>query len=293
VSSAQTGPAEAEAELVIITGISGSGRTTVARIFEDLGFHVVDNVPQSIMPSAATLMCAPGRPVALVVDLRAWSSGADMVASASTIRANGISTRILFMDARDDVLVRRFADSRRAHPLRADNTLTTAIARERDLLAEAREAADFVIDTSELTAEQLAGTVQQFLSAGFGSHLKVMVTSFGFKHGAPCDADFMVDVRFLPNPYWVDDLRDQDGRAGAVSSYVLQQHAAQTFLTTMVDMISEVAPGFEREGRWYVTVGVGCTGGKHRSVAIAQDLGTRLCGAGFTVSVQHRDVDRE
>jgi UPF0042 nucleotide-binding protein len=294
--STQTGPTTAKAELVVITGISGSGRGTVARVFEDLGFHVVDNVPQPIMLAAAELMCAPGRlgpHVALVVDVRSWPSGADIVTAVNTIRDHGITARLLFVDARDDVLLRRFADSRRSHPLRAERTLTMAIARERELLAEARGAADFVIDTSGLDAEQLHATVRHFLSGHVGRRLRVLVVSFGFKYGAPCDVDFIVDARFLPNPYWVDELRAQDGRASEVRSFVLEQHGAGAFVTDVADLVSQVCPGFEREGKWHLTVGVGCTGGKHRSVAIAQELGARLGEAGLSVDVHHRDLGRE
>jgi UPF0042 nucleotide-binding protein len=168
-----------------------------------------------------------------------------------------------------------------------------AIARERELLAEARGAADFVIDTSGFDAEQLRATVEQFLAGTFGRRVRVIVMSFGFKYGQPCDVDFIVDTRFLPNPYWVENLRGQDGRASAVSSFVLEQDGTGAFVTTVVDLVSLVCPGFAREKKWYLTIGVGCTGGKHRSVAIARELGARLGEASLSVGVLHRDLGRE
>ncbi|SNT62453.1 UPF0042 nucleotide-binding protein [Asanoa hainanensis] len=282
--------------LVIVTGVSGGGRSTVARALENVGFYVVDNLPQALMLEMAELAYAAGSPArltAMVLDVRSRAFSADLTGAVHALKERGFNPHVVFLDAADDVLIRRFESVRRSHPLQGDGRLADGIAAERKLLEEAREQADVIIDTSHLNVNQLRRRVEEMFGGEDARRLRVTVLSFGFKYGLPPDADFVLDARFLPNPFWVPELRDQTGRDEAVSDYVLGQHGAVPFVDTYARLILGTAPGFEREGKRYLTVAVGCTGGKHRSVAIAEELATRLRESRLSASAQHRDLGRE
>ncbi|MEV4617241.1 RNase adapter RapZ [Asanoa sp. NPDC049573] len=282
--------------LVIVTGVSGGGRSTVARALENVGFYVVDNLPQTLMLEMAELAYAAGGPArltAMVLDVRSRAFSADLTGAVHALKKRGFNPHVVFLDADDDVLIRRFESVRRSHPLQGDGRLADGIAAERKLLEEARDQADVIIDTSHLNVNQLRRRIEEMFGGEDARRLKVTVLSFGFKYGLPPDADFVLDARFLPNPFWVPELRDLTGRDEAVSGYVLGQHGAVPFVETYSRLIVGTAPGFEREGKRYLTVAVGCTGGKHRSVAIAEELATRLREARVSASAQHRDLGRE
>ena len=297
---AERTPAEtasrSDTDLVIVTGVSGGGRSTVARALENVGFYVVDNLPQALMVDMAELAFEAGgtaRHTAMVLDVRSRRFSSDLGGAIRALRERGFRPRVVFLDADDEVLIRRFESVRRPHPLQGDGRLADGIAAERELLAEARELADIFIDTSHLNVNQLRGRVEELFGAEDARQLRVTVLSFGFKYGLPPDADFVLDARFLPNPYWVPELREHSGRDPDVSKYVLGQRGATTFVETYARLINGTAAGFEREGKRYLTVAVGCTGGKHRSVAIAEDLARRLRELRLSAYAQHRDLGRE
>ncbi|MEV0716574.1 RNase adapter RapZ [Asanoa sp. NPDC050611] len=282
--------------LVIVTGVSGGGRSTVARALENVGFYVVDNLPQALMLEMAELAFAAGDPArrtAMVLDVRSRAFSSDLTSAVHALRERGFNPHVVFLDADDDVLIRRFESVRRSHPLQGDGRLADGIAAERKLLEEAREQADVIIDTSHLNVNQLRRRVEEMFGGEDARRLKLTVLSFGFKYGLPPDADFVLDARFLPNPFWVPELRDLTGRDEPVSDYVLGQHGAVPFVETYARLVVGTAPGFEREGKRYLTVAVGCTGGKHRSVAIAEELAAKLREARVSASAQHRDLGRE
>jgi UPF0042 nucleotide-binding protein len=290
------GPQRSETDLVIVTGVSGGGRSTVARALENVGYYVVDNLPQALMLDMAELAFAAGgaaRHTAMVLDVRSRAFSTDLAGAVKALRERGFHPQVVFVDADTEVLIRRFESVRRTHPMQGDGRLSDGIAAERDLLQEAREQADVFIDTSHLNVNQLRMRVEEMFGAEEARRLHVTVLSFGFKYGLPPDADFVLDARFLPNPYWVPELRDHSGREPEVSRYVLNQRGAVTFVETLARLLNATAPGFEREGKRYVTVAVGCTGGKHRSVAIAEELARRLRETRMAASAQHRDLGRE
>jgi UPF0042 nucleotide-binding protein len=287
---------EQETELVVVTGVSGGGRSTVARALENVGFYVVDNLPQALMLDMAELAQKAGgaaQRTAMVLDVRSRAFSADLVGAIRALKERGFHPRVVFVDADDEVLIRRFESVRRSHPLQGDGRLADGIAAERELLEEARDQADVIIDTSHLNVNQLRRRVEEMFGGEDARRLRVTVLSFGFKYGLPPDADFVLDARFLPNPYWVPELREHTGREEEVSRYVLGQRGAVTFVETYARLINATAPGFEREGKRYLTVAVGCTGGKHRSVAIAEELAARLRHARLSANAQHRDLGRE
>lgn len=286
----------AETDLVIVTGLSGGGRSTVARALENVGYYVVDNLPQALLLEMAELAHAAGgaaRRTAMVLDVRSRAFSTDLTGAVKALRDRGFHPRLVFVDADDRVLIRRFESVRRAHPLQGTGRLADGIAAERDLLLDAREQADVLIDTSHLNVNQLRARVEEMFAGEDARRLRVTVLSFGFKYGLPPDADFVLDARFLPNPYWVPELRDHTGQDSDVSRYVLGQHGARTFVETYARLVNSTAPGFEREGKRYLTVAVGCTGGKHRSVAIAEELARRLRDVRLAAAPQHRDLGRE
>ena len=289
-------PERSETDLVIVTGLSGGGRSTVARALENVGYYVVDNLPQALMLDMAELAHAAGgaaQRTAMVLDVRSRAFSTDLAGAVKALRERGFHPRVLFVDADDEVLIRRFENVRRSHPLQGSGRLSDGISAERELLQEAREHADVFIDTSHLNVNQLRSRVEELFGAEDARRLRVTVLSFGFKYGLPPDADFVLDSRFLPNPYWVPELREHSGQEPAVSRYVLSQRGAMTFVETLARLINATASGFEREGKRYVTVAIGCTGGKHRSVAIAEELARRLREVRLSASAQHRDLGRE
>jgi len=285
-----------DVDLVIVTGVSGGGRSTVARALENVGYFVVDNLPQALMLEMAELAARAGgtaRQTAMVLDVRSRAFSVDLAGAVQALKDRGFSPRVVFVDADDDVLIRRFESVRRPHPLQGDGRLAEGIAAERVLLEQAREQADVLIDTSHLNVNQLRGRIEELFASEDSRRLRVTVVSFGFKYGLPPDADFVLDARFLPNPYWVPELREHSGRDEDVSRYVLGQRGAMTFVETYARLVNATAPGFEREGKRYLTVAVGCTGGKHRSVAIAEELAKRLRDLRLVANAQHRDLGRE
>jgi UPF0042 nucleotide-binding protein len=282
-------------DLAIITGMSGAGRSTAANVLEDLGWFVVDNLPPALLPTLAEL---GGRSrgdvarMAAVVDVRSRAFFADLTAALAQLAADGSDPRIIFLEASDDALVRRHEAVRRPHPLQGDGRLVDGISREREMLRDLRADADIVLDTTDLNVHELGSKVlSAFEQDTAGLHATVM--SFGFKYGLPVDADLVADARFLPNPYWVPELRPLTGRDDAVRDYVLAQVGAAEFLDTYEQLLDIIGAGYQREGKRYVTVAIGCTGGKHRSVAIAEDLAARMRTHGVDATVLHRDLGRE
>ncbi|MFG2050230.1 RNase adapter RapZ [Micromonospora sp. NPDC048935] len=288
--------AESETTLVVVTGVSGGGRSTVARALENVGYYVVDNLPQALMLDMAELAFKAGgaaRRTAMVLDVRSRAFSTDLAGAIRELKERGFSPRVVFVDADDEVLIRRFESVRRSHPLQGDGRLADGIAVERGLLEEARDQADVIIDTSHLNVNQLRRRIEELFGGEDARRLRVTVLSFGFKYGLPPDADFVLDARFLPNPYWVPELREHTGREEAVSAYVLGQEGAEAFVASYADLVNATTAGFEREGKRYLTVAVGCTGGKHRSVAISEELAARLRHSGLAANAQHRDLGRE
>ena len=283
-------------ELAIITGMSGAGRSTAANVLEDLGWFVVDNLPPALLPTLAELGGRAARGdvprIAAVVDVRSRAFFADLTAAMAQLATDGSDPRIIFLEASDDVLVRRHEAVRRPHPLQGDGRLSEGIAREREMLGDLRAEADIVLDTTNLNVHELGAKVlAAFEEVGPGLHATVI--SFGYKYGLPVDADLVVDCRFLPNPHWVPELRPLTGRDAAVRDYVLQQNGAAELLDAYERVLSVIGEGYQREGKRYATVAVGCTGGKHRSVAIAEEIARRLRGSGVDTDIVHRDLGRE
>ena len=295
-ASTEEVPQRSDTDLVIVTGVSGGGRSTVARALENVGYYVVDNLPQALMLDMAELAYAAGgtaRRTAMVLDVRSRAFSTDLTGAVKALRDRGFNPRVVFVDADNEVLIRRFESVRRPHPLQGTGRLSDGIAAERELLEEAREQADVLIDTSHLNVNQLRSRVEELFGNEDARRLRVTVLSFGFKYGLPPDADFVLDARFLPNPHWVPELRPLTGRDAEVSRYVLSQRGATTFVETLARLINATTPGFEREGKRYVTVAIGCTGGKHRSIAIAEELARRLRDMRLSAYAQHRDLGRE
>ena len=282
-------------ELVVVTGMTGAGRSTAAKELEDLGFYVVDNMPPSLVIDVVRLVDESRgvqQPIAVVVDVRSGSFF-DSLEATRAQGAIGRRTTLLFLEASDDVLVRRQEAARRPHPLQGDGRLLDGLIRERKVLEGLRGDADLVIDTTDLNVHQLTKRVADAFGSPQATRLKVTVVSFGFKYGIPVDADFVADMRFLPNPHWIPELRPQSGRDAAVSSYVLARDGAEEFLDRYVPLLEAVAGGYLAEGKRFVTVAIGCTGGKHRSVAMTEELTARLRDRGFDVRAAHRDLGRE
>ncbi len=284
------------AELVIVTGMSGAGRSTAANALEDLGWYVVDNLPPALLPVLADLAARPRAAaprIAAVTDVRSGTFFVELRSALDQLRAKGLVPRVVFLEASDDALVRRFESVRRPHPLQGEGRIVDGILRERQLLRDLRGDADLVFDTSALNVHQLSAKISKAFSDEDVPALRATVMSFGFKYGLPVDADLVADLRFLPNPHWVPDLRPQTGRDPAVSDYVLAQDGATEFVDAYDRVLAIVEEGYRREGKRYVTVAVGCTGGKHRSVAVAEELAARLRARGTDAGVVHRDLGRE
>jgi UPF0042 nucleotide-binding protein len=285
-------------ELLILTGMSGAGRSTVAHALEDLGWYVVDNLPPAILPELASQTDGSDfASVAVVVDVRGGKFFDDLSASLNTLRDKKIPFRTLFLDASDQILVARFESTRRPHPLQANDRIVDGIARERFKLDELRSQADIVIDSSNLNVHQLEKRIAEIFSPGSLSAIRINVLSFGFKYGIPVDADLLLDARFIPNPHWVPELRPLTGLDEEVFSTVLESDGVDEFIKTYVSVVMQMIPGYLREGKRFVTIAVGCTGGKHRSVSVAREIARQLNEHSSTVEISahatHRDVGRE
>ncbi|UJP10792.1 RNase adapter RapZ [Microbacterium sp. KUDC0406] len=288
---------EEQGEFLIVTGMSGAGRTTAANALEDLGWYVVDNLPPQILRPLLDLTGMGGAnlpKVAAVVDVRGRNLFDDFPGVARALRSRGSGVKVLFLDASDDVLVRRFESVRRPHPLQGDGTLLDGIRTERSRLAMVREAADLVIDTTNLNIHQLATQVTEMFSEEGAARHRLTLLSFGFKYGLPTDVDLVADMRFLPNPFWNEELRGLTGQDESVREYVLSRDGAKEFLDAYATALVPVLEGYQRENKSHSTVAIGCTGGKHRSVAMAEELGRRLGQIpGVAVNIRHRDLGRE
>jgi UPF0042 nucleotide-binding protein len=279
--------------VVVVSGMSGAGRSTAADNLEDLGWYVVDNLPPSVLPEVCAEARRTGiRQLAVVLDVRTRSFFEQLPAMFAELKRGGTVPEIVYLEASDEVIVRRQESVRRPHPLQGDGRLLDGIHRERDQLATLRAAADLVIDTSSLNVHQLGSRINHAYG-GPDNALRVTVLSFGFKNGIPLDADMIFDVRFLPNPHWVPELRPQTGLSAPVSAYVLSQAGAAPFLASVEDVLRTVASGYLQEGKRFATIGIGCTGGKHRSTAMSEELARRLRADGLPTTVLHRDLGRE
>jgi UPF0042 nucleotide-binding protein len=289
-------PESPQQEMLIVTGMSGAGRSTVGNALEDLGWYVVDNLPPQMLKPLVELAQHAGNSlprIAAVVDVRGGAMFQDVSSSIEALR-DSIVLRLLFLEATDATLVRRFENVRRPHPLQGNGTTLDGIVAERERLAEIRAAADIVIDTSDLNIHQLATDIREEFSTDDDAGLRVTIESFGYKYGLPADADLVVDCRFLPNPFWIPELKALSGLDEEVREFVLSREGAAEFVTDYARTMEPVFAGFQRENKRHATIAIGCTGGKHRSVAIAEELATRLSGLpGVVVSVMHRDLGRE
>jgi len=283
-------------EMLIVTGMSGAGRSTVANALEDLGWYVVDNLPPQMLRPLVELVerARTNLPtIAAVVDIRGRDFFGDFQEIVQALRS-GTQLRVIFLEARDDVLVRRFESVRRPHPLQGEGTLLDGIAAERVRMGPVRESSDLVIDTSDLNVHQLATTITERFAAEGAAGVHVTVMSFGFKYGLPTDVDAVADARFLPNPFWIPDLRGHTGQDSEVRDFVLEQEGAREFLDHYAAALAPVLAGYQRENKRHATIAIGCTGGKHRSVAMATELAARIEKfPGVAVKIKHRDLGRE
>jgi RNase adapter protein RapZ len=289
-------PDEDPADIVIITGLSGAGRSTAAKSLEDLGWFVVDNLPPGLLPTMVDLAARSNGAVtkmAAVVDVRSRAFSTDLKSAISDLGTRRASARVVYLEAADDTLVRRFDSERRPHPLQGTGRVTDGIAAERELLREVRGDADLVLDTSRLNVHELRARMRDFFGGGTAAGLRLSIVSFGYKYGLPVDADLVADCRFLPNPHWIAELAPMTGKDEPAREYILSRPGAQEFLHHYAELLRVVLPGYEHEGKRFVTLAVGCTGGKHRSVAMADELAARIADAGADVQVVHRDLGRE
>jgi UPF0042 nucleotide-binding protein len=297
MSDALTEPDPSRPIVLIITGMSGAGRSTASDTLEDLGWYVIDNLPPALIGPVAELASAPGSSVTrlcLVTDVRGREFFADLQGAIADLRSSGADVRIIYLEADDEVLVRRFEETRRRHPADRGGGLLSGIENERRLLADLREQADLIVDTSEDTVHELRDQIIELLSGPSSTDLQVTVMSFGFKRGTPREADLLFDVRFLPNPHWVEELRPLDGRDDAVRGYVFGQPIAGPFLERLEELLDVTLPGYLAERKRYLTIAIGCTGGKHRSVAITEHVAAHLADrSDISVRVVHRDLGAE
>ena len=287
------------AELLLLTGMSGAGRSTVAHALEDAGWYVVDNLPPALV--LGLIRASDAERIAVVVDVRTGKYFDDLSSAIQELKSAGINYRLLFLDASDQALVQRFESTRRPHPLQSTGRIVDGITKERARLEEFRADADQVIDTSNLNVHQLEKRISEFFSEHSAPGIRINVLSFGYKYGIPVDADLVLDCRFIPNPHWVPELRPQTGQSEAVSKYVLSQEGVNETIADYAKLMKDMSAGYLREGKKYITLAVGCTGGKHRSVAIAEELAKQLSGSLKSASGEfvieahavHRDVGRE
>ncbi|WP_298886369.1 RNase adapter RapZ [uncultured Serinicoccus sp.] len=290
--------ATGRSDVVILTGMSGAGRTTAGDVLEDRGWYVVDNLPPSMMVHLmdATADDPQRQRVAVVVDVRSRDFTSELSVALEILGERGWRPRVVFVDSSDETLVRRFEAVRRPHPLQGEGLLLDGIRRERRMLGDLRSDADLVLDTSSYNVHELSSKIDALLNVDADVRLRLAVMAFGFKYGIPLDADVVLDLRFLPNPYWVPELRPHTGKEAAVRDFVLGSDLAQSFIEHAAQMLRTAMQGYLAEGRRYVTVAVGCTGGKHRSVATAEELTRRLADleeSGVQLSTFHRDLGRE
>ncbi|MEI6670418.1 MAG: RNase adapter RapZ [Actinomycetes bacterium] len=281
-------------ELLILTGMSGAGRSTVAHALEDLHWYVVDNLPAALLPALTEKVHSGeiGR-LAVVLDVRGGAFFNDLNSSLDELSKKNIAFRLLFLDASDQALVQRFEATRRPHPLQGDGTIINGIAAERAKLDELRSRADVVIDTSNLNVHQLDKRIGEIFGAGQSQGIRMNILSFGYKYGIPVDSDLLLDCRFIPNPHWIPELRPLNGRDEPVRKAVLSAPGVDKFIDDYVALLISMSDGFLTEGKKFVTVAIGCTGGKHRSVAISEEIAARLNRPGVTAHAMHRDVGRE
>lgn len=283
-------------EFVIVTGMSGAGKSQTLNAMEDINYYCMDNLPPTLLPDFAELCYESKRnieKVAVVADIRGGKFFNDLFKSLKTLEEKGIKYRILFLDAADNVLIKRYKEHRRPHPLALEGRINDGIIEERQILEEVKQKADYIIDTSNLTIAMLKEEIKEiFLEGKESKKLTISVVSFGFKHGLLLDADLVFDVRFLPNPYYIEELKDLTGMDEDVRDYVLKWEEAQTFIDKLYDMISFLIPHYIKEGKSQLVIGIGCTGGKHRSVTIANVLYKKLLEDGNRVIVSHRDCNK-
>ena len=287
--------ASQELDLVLMSGLSGAGRSTATRAMEDLGWFVVDNLPPTLITDVVNYVQTRAglNRVAVVADVRGGKLFDELQSSIAELKKLGHDFRVVFLDASDETLVRRYESSRRPHPLQRDGSLLDAVERERAMLSDLRADADLIINTTNLNVHDLRRAIESEFADTEHVKLRVTVMSFGFKYGLPVDADFVADMRFLPNPFWNEELREQTGLDEAVNDAVLDNPAAVEFLDAYAHIMSTVEDGYLREGKRFVTLAMGCTGGKHRSVAMAENLAVRLVKQGVEVRVVHRDLGKE
>ena len=282
-------------DVILVPGMSGAGRSTATRALEDIGWFVVDNLPPTLMTNVVDYVAVRtgSQKVAVVADVRGGQLFNELRESLSAIKTAGHDLRVLFLEAGDEALVRRYESSRRPHPLQRDDSLLGAVQRERKLLSDLRADADIVIDTSNLNVHELRRSIEGSFGDDDHAKLRATIMSFGFKYGIPVDSDMVADLRFLSNPYWDPNLKDLTGLDAAVNDRVVSNPEAQDFLTKYAQIFELVSEGYVREGKRFVTIAMGCTGGKHRSVAMVENLSARLVKSGVEVRVVHRDLGRE
>ena len=282
---------------VVITGLSGAGKSHAIKCFEDMGFFCVDNLPTTLIPTFADLIARSSRAidrVALGVDVREGEYLTQMLDTLGELRTRGHRVEVLFLEASEEALVRRYRESRRRHPLAGDGSVVDGIRAERKALSTMREVADRIVDTSAITVHQLKDLLlETYVTPRQRPGLAISLVSFGFKHGVPFDADLVFDVRFLPNPHFVEGLRPLDGRDARVREFILKHEASRELMRRLEDFLGFVLPAYQREGKAYLTVALGCTGGRHRSVALVEELKGFVERLGFDATVAHRDMDRE
>lgn len=282
---------------VIVTGMSGAGKSQAIKFLEDIGFFCVDNLPPSLIPKFAEICFAPNseiNKVALGIDIRGGRLFSDLFSGLSSVKDNGYNYEILFLDASDDVLVKRYKETRRKHPLALEDRINTGIEKERKILNDVKERASYIIDTSNLLTRQLKEEINHiFLEDKKFESLIITVLSFGFKYGIPNDSDLVFDVRFIPNPYYISDMKELTGNDDKVKDYVMKWSESQQFLNKLKDMVEFLIPNYIKEGKNQLVISIGCTGGKHRSVTLANALYNSLKQCGHRVIIEHRDIDKD